>query len=448
MREPNYVWRDPSGSVTISISLRLLSRLVSAGQNAAATGWLLGQSGLHDGVHIVSIEKSAPGSASPVPGAVGMYCLLRTSEALSIQPDDEDLFRQRFIGEDSVFLLVQPSFGRAAFFTAAENEFLLRHEFTFRAPEPRRSWLPPVARSRHWIFEVVALVLGLVAGIVLIQRFQPPPSVAQVALKAPPPLTPSTGDASRTADASGEPVTAEVPPELASKPSPWEPATGARLQPHETDTHPPPTTEAAKPSYAPASKTPVPAVTSAPPPSATKTAVPEPAPATPVAPTPAPVEHAAAAPPPRNIPPVTRNIPREPEPQITVQAEPVASSRLSKAIGHVPLLRRLGHKGPAVVPPSPVKQVSPRLSARDRAELTDPVLINVRVYVDESGKVEFAELMTDARRHPNLSSAAVYASRRWDFTPAAQGGQPVPGEVILHYRFAPPAPPSSASAQN
>jgi hypothetical protein len=36
-----------------------------------------------------------------------------------------------------------------------------------------------------------------------------------------------------------------------------------------------------------------------------------------------------------------------------------------------------------------------------------------------------------------LASAAVYAARKWIFAPAKAGEETVPGEVILHFRFAP-----------
>jgi hypothetical protein len=40
---------------------------------------------------------------------------------------------------------------------------------------------------------------------------------------------------------------------------------------------------------------------------------------------------------------------------------------------------------------------------------------------------------------PALAVAAVYAARRWDFVPARLGEEWVSSEVILHFRFAPPA---------
>jgi hypothetical protein len=45
-------------------------------------------------------------------------------------------------------------------------------------------------------------------------------------------------------------------------------------------------------------------------------------------------------------------------------------------------------------------------------------------------------LLSDGR-HPQLASAAVYAARKWSFTPARSGDDTVPGEVILHFTYTP-----------
>jgi len=52
--------------------------------------------------------------------------------------------------------------------------------------------------------------------------------------------------------------------------------------------------------------------------------------------------------------------------------------------------------------------------------------------------VEYAELLSGALDR-DLAAEAVYAARRWDFAPARMGNEAVPGEVILHFRFEPPA---------
>jgi len=86
----------------------------------------------------------------------------------------------------------------------------------------------------------------------------------------------------------------------------------------------------------------------------------------------------------------------------------------------------------------------PALSARDQREITSEIPVDVKVYVTVSGKVEYAELLSEPE-HRNLDAAAVYAARRWNFTPAMLGEENVPGEVILRFRFAPAEAQENAS---
>jgi hypothetical protein len=74
-----------------------------------------------------------------------------------------------------------------------------------------------------------------------------------------------------------------------------------------------------------------------------------------------------------------------------------------------------------------------------RQTLKSEVPIDVRAYVNESGKVTYAELLSaynEADR--GLASVAVFDARRWEFVPAQLGGHRVPAQVILHYLFSNP----------
>jgi outer membrane biosynthesis protein TonB len=147
----------------------------------------------------------------------------------------------------------------------------------------------------------------------------------------------------------------------------------------------------------------------------------------------------AAAPAASFTPPPSTSAARAQWPQVSVVAEPVSSSRLGNVVGKIPLLRRLRKRPQAFVPPSPVHKVEPTLNAADRRALQrSSVPVDVKVYVGETGKVQYAELLSEGMgRHRDLASAAVYAARRWDFAPARLGEEKVPGEVILHFRFGP-----------
>ncbi len=127
-----------------------------------------------------------------------------------------------------------------------------------------------------------------------------------------------------------------------------------------------------------------------------------------------------------------------PEPYTTVTVEAVTESRLSRIAGKIPLLRRLRRR-PGFLPPRPVRETTPTVSAELRRTLKGEVPLDVRAYINESGKVTYAEMLsnvTEANRR--LASLAVFNARRWEFMPAQLEAQMVPGEVILHYRFGNP----------
>ena len=64
------------------------------------------------------------------------------------------------------------------------------------------------------------------------------------------------------------------------------------------------------------------------------------------------------------------------------------------------------------------------------------VKVNVKVYVNAAGKVDYSEVISKvAEADRDLASLAMFAARRWEFVPARSAGSAVAGEVILHYRF-------------
>jgi hypothetical protein len=120
-----------------------------------------------------------------------------------------------------------------------------------------------------------------------------------------------------------------------------------------------------------------------------------------------------------------------------VAAQTVQSSFLGHIVTAVPIIKKLRQHSD-FVPPIAIRPYSPEIPANVRQELKEEVSVDVKVYVNSSGAVQYAELLsngTGARR--DIASIAVFESRRWKFHPALVGGQPSEGEVILHYRFSP-----------
>ncbi len=417
----NYVWTDPSGLVTVRLSLGVLARL--AGPIPALGGLLCGKSDFHNGRHLISIDSFEPFRSeelaqgfSRCPDAVGMFRVQTRRESKEIDSDDAAMFSEHFAWPNGVFLMVHPRLQRAAFYDPEGGNVKRLHHFTFELSDSPETGRRRAVRD-HWPIEVLALTAGIAAGAILFQKAQPAPVkvAAPPAQIASPPAQIASPPAQIASPIEPPPLPQREIPDSneekapAAAPKPIRPRTirtdADRSQ--DQSSRPSPFSAPAKPAP---ERHPLPATSSV----------------------------AVTAPPPAasEVAPVKRPTP-EPLPEIAVQSEPVAGSRLNNVVSRIPLLRRLHHQADPVVPPTPLHRVSPELTAGERAELTNPVQVNVRVYVDEKGKVQYAELASDGKRHPNLASAAVFASRHWNFTPAEQDGQPVPGEVILHFRFAP-----------
>ncbi len=147
-------------------------------------------------------------------------------------------------------------------------------------------------------------------------------------------------------------------------------------------------------------------------------------------------EPAPAAPPPvKTVPHPHATAPPLAPALVSVEAEPVHEAPRVGLLARLHLTSR--HKDrPDFVPPEPVHHpalaIPPDLRARARMESP----INVRVYVDRTGRVEYAELESEATETDrDLAALAVFSSRRWQFVPAHIGDRKVPGEVLLRYRF-------------
>jgi hypothetical protein len=138
-------------------------------------------------------------------------------------------------------------------------------------------------------------------------------------------------------------------------------------------------------------------------------------------------------------PPVAPPPTRERDPYVFMSAEPLSGSFLGRVVHKIPLIRRLKKQPQGFTPPRPIRQVRPVLTSEELGRLNSSTPIQVKVYVTDSGKVDYAELLsrTSPGNRP-LATASVYAARRWSFTPARVGEENVPGEVILHFEFRPP----------
>jgi len=124
-------------------------------------------------------------------------------------------------------------------------------------------------------------------------------------------------------------------------------------------------------------------------------------------------------------------------PSVSVSVEPVSSSKLVRAVGRVPLLRRIASHD-AIEPPIAVYEAQPSFALSNQQQISHSALVDVKVDVTESGKVSYAEIV-DWGEPPNfsLANAALAAAKQWTFKPARSEDLPVSSQVILHFRFNP-----------
>ena len=85
----------------------------------------------------------------------------------------------------------------------------------------------------------------------------------------------------------------------------------------------------------------------------------------------------------------------------------------------------------------PVYQARPVFPTSLRNVVTKPMMVQVLVSIDETGKVVKADPQAQPGVHPMLLVSAASAARQWKFRPARRGDQPVPGQMLLRFNFAP-----------
>ena len=127
------------------------------------------------------------------------------------------------------------------------------------------------------------------------------------------------------------------------------------------------------------------------------------------------------------------DLPRAPDPFVTVtvnaEQRPDRGSVLHKLLGK-------RHIREDFIPARVLHQVSPDVSVAMRHQLKDELPVNVRLYLDSTGKVKYAELLSDGTgKNRDFATLAVFSSRHWQFAPARIGNDAVPAVVVLRFRF-------------
>jgi TonB family protein len=442
-----YVWEDPGDSIMIQVSLDLIERLGAAVQQGLGAGprgneiggILLGRTlpGFGRAVLIEDFElapcehlRGASYALSPkdkrllgtrlarrAGRQVVGYFRSHTRPGMYLDQDDFAVFGRYFPEAWQVFLLVRPSTEGPAtggFFFWEDGDVNRRspyRQFPFDgarlvegdfpitggqpavapAPHPVPLLVPkPKTRVRRripslpWVVVPSIAVLFLIAGLFVSEKPAPPRETA--AVKARPPV---------------EPLLPEPVPQTAlSTPAP----------PVEQVTQTP---EAVSPIATPKPKL-------------AKKVLPKPAVPPPV--TVARMPSREVEPPPALAAPIATL-----EPNLAavlpsrVSAAPPPEAEVSYEVPRPGVFRSMWHK--IDVPASPIKKVAPMKSADAGADARP---VDVKVFIDESGNVTRAQVLT---KGSDMASAALSAARQWQFTPARKHDKAVASEMVLHFRF-------------
>lgn len=131
-------------------------------------------------------------------------------------------------------------------------------------------------------------------------------------------------------------------------------------------------------------------------------------------------------------------MPAHPDPFVSVSIDPLRPRRRN-------IIRRMFSGGRAArtddfVPPHVLFERWPAIPSEMRTRVRGSVPVIVKLYLDRAGHVDYAELISDGTGSKReFASLAVFATRKWQFSPAQDEGGPVPAEVIVRFRFGPQA---------
>jgi len=467
-----YLWEDPGDSIAVHITLDVVERLGAAVQQGLGLGprgfeiggvllgrtvsggrtvliedfWLVPSEHLRGASYTLSPkDRHALGVrlARCSPAEVVGYFRSHTRPGLYLDQDDFAIFSSYFPDPSQVFLVVRPSADGPAvggFFFWEDGDINRRapyRQFPFDSqrllagdfpiadrPAPRLAPapVPQAAAVRsprrapqvHWLAVPIIAGLFLVAGLFVSEHRAPQP--APVPVKASAPASPVV------------PEVAQNPPAIPDTPRVVTPPPAADAEVAQNPPATPDTPQAAQP------QPPAPRRASA-----KQVLRPKRLPA----PAPAPITATRIAPreiepPPTLAAPITQTELASMPPPRSAPLPPTLEAEVSYTSVHPSVFKRVLHKIPsfgaaesedAFVPPTPIRKVRPPLPTDSGAS---PREVDVKVYIDESGNVSRAQLLT---KRTAQADASLSAARQWRFAPARKRDKAVSSEMVLHFRF-------------
>ncbi len=95
-------------------------------------------------------------------------------------------------------------------------------------------------------------------------------------------------------------------------------------------------------------------------------------------------------------------------------------------------------EAPSIVPPRPLTKVMPPVRLAGLPIVNGPEQINVRLAIDESGRVTSVSEIKQARpANRFLLAQALTAAKSWTFAAARRDGHPVPSDYVVTFSFGP-----------
>ncbi|HLY18538.1 MAG TPA: TonB family protein [Bryobacteraceae bacterium] len=429
-----YLWQDPGDAILIQVTLDLVDRLGLAVQQGLGDGprgteiggLLLGEFVPGRG-RAVLIDDFEPVPSQHVRGpsytlatkeqqqlgtllkrrrnseVVGFY-RSHTRPGMYLDQDDFAVISRFFKDPSQVFLLVKPAVNGPAvggFFFWEDGDINRRspyRQFTFDpawlgARPARLAPVPapkPAAPKQRKAPPVSTLVIPTIAALFLIAAFFVSPHEET-----------------------------KAPAATARAVAPVEPLL------------PQPLSKVTEPTPVVAPSTPAPTLESAPAPLAAAT--PKASPAfkpVPTAPSPSPATTPRTTTRAIEPPPVVTASNRPERPLIAILPPVKAAPQPEATVSyeqHTGVFRRALRKitVEGYVPPSPTRKVAPSGSAGAGE-------VDVKVFIDESGNVSRAQVLTKGSEQ---TETALAAAREWQFRPARKHDKPVTSEMVLHFRF-------------
>jgi hypothetical protein len=118
---------------------------------------------------------------------------------------------------------------------------------------------------------------------------------------------------------------------------------------------------------------------------------------------------------------------------------PTPAERVEPPLTNPPAAKTAEAASSAVyIPPRTLHELRPVLSTAIRATMTSEVELQVKVKIDDAGRVTQADTLTatgPATRR--LMDVTEKVARLWKFAPAMRGSEPVPSEAVVVFRFRP-----------